>query len=98
MIDLLKNIIHFLGEMLSWIVGFFEWCVVKVFVLIFDAVVALLSLIPVPEWISGIAGNIGGIDDGVLFFIAPLQFSTGMTWVVAAYVLRFLIRRLPVVG
>lgn len=98
MIDLLKNILRFFRDALSWLIDFVEWCVTKIFLLIFDAVVAVLSLIPVPEWLADLSGNITAIDPGILFFVRPFELGTGLTWVVSAYVIRFLIRRIPVVG
>lgn len=98
MIDVLKAILRFLGNILEWIVDFFQWLFVKVAVLVFDAVIAVLSLIPVPDWLDEIAPNITAIDPGIMFFAAPLQLGTGLTWIISAYLLRFLIRRLPVVG
>lgn len=98
MVDLLKNILQFLADCLSFLIDLIEWAVVKCFVMIFDALVSLLELIPVPEWLSEIAGNVAALPPGVLFFVAPLQLTTGLTWVVSAYVLRFLIRRIPVIG
>lgn len=98
MLDVLKNIIQFLGNMLEWIIGFFEWCIVKVFLVIFDAVLWVLNAIPVPEWLEDLSGNVTGIDPGILYFAQPFELSTGLTWVLSAYTLRFLIRRLPVIG
>src|SRR5688572_10876774 len=98
MIELLKNILQFIADCLSWVIDFFEWCVVKVFVLLFDAIVALLALIPVPDWLTNLASNVTAIDSGILFFMQPLQVGTGISWIFGAYLLRFLIRRLPVVG
>lgn len=96
--QVLLAILHFIGDVLEWVVDFFQWLFVKLAVLIFDAIVAVLALIPVPEWFAELSGNIGDIDPGVLYFIEPFQFGVGFAWVVSAYLLRFLIRRLPVVG
>lgn len=96
--DILMGILRFLGQILEWVVDFVQWVFVKLAILVFDAIIAVLSLIPVPEWMAELSTNIGSIGSGFLFFIAPFQFGTGIAWVVSAYVLRFLIRRLPVVG
>lgn len=98
MLDVLKNIIQWLGEALSWLVEFAEWLVTKIFLGIFEAVIFVLSAIPVPDWLADISTNALSIDPGVLFFIAPLEITTGVTWIVSAYLLRFLIRRIPVIG
>lgn len=96
--DILMAILRFIGDILEWVVDFFQWLMVKAATLIFDAIIAVLSAIPVPDWLTGISGNIGSINGGVLYFIGPFEFGTGMAWVISAYLLRFLIRRLPVVG
>lgn len=96
--DILMAILRFIGEVIAWVVDFFQWIMVKAAVLIFDAIIAVLSAIPVPDWLTGISGNIGSLSSGVLYFVAPFEFGTGMAWVISAYLLRFLIRRLPVVG
>lgn len=98
MADILLGILRFIGDVIGWVVDFFQWLAVKLCVLVFDAIIAVLNLIPVPAWLGEISGNIGSLPSGVLFFIGPFQFGTGMAWVVSAYLLRFLIRRLPVVG
>lgn len=98
MLDVLKAILQFFGDVVEFVVEFAQWLVVKVALLVFDGVIAVLSLIPVPEWLSNIAGNVAAIDPGVLFFVAPFQFGTGIAWVVSAYLIRFLIRRIPFVG
>lgn len=96
--EILMAILRFLGQVLEWVVDFFQWLFVKVAVLVFDAIIAVLTLIPVPDWLESIAPNITAIDPGVMFFASPLQLGTGLTWLISAYLLRFLIRRLPVVG
>lgn len=96
--DILMGILRFIGDVIAWVVDFVQWVMVKAALLVFEAIIAVLSAIPVPEWISGISGNIGSLSSGILYFIAPFEFGTGMAWVVSAYLLRFLIRRLPVVG
>lgn len=98
MLDVLKNIIDFLGDMLVWVIDFVTWAVVKVLLLIFEGVLYVLNLIPVPDFMSDLDGNMAVIDPGILYFTAPFQLSTGITWIVSAYVLRFLIRRIPIIG
>lgn len=98
MLDVLKNILQFFADALTFFIDLIQWAVVKIFLMIFEALVFVLSLIPVPEWLSNISGNVAAIDPGILFFVAPLQLTTGLAWVVSAYVLRFLIRRIPVIG
>lgn len=98
MIDLLKNILRFFRDALEWVVEFVTWALVKVLSLIFEGVLFVLNAIPVPEFMTDLSTNIGGIDPGILYFAQPFQLGTGIAWIVSAYVLRFLIRRIPVIG
>lgn len=98
MLDVLKNIIQFLGSMLEWLIEFVTWALTKILLLIFNGVISILSAIPVPDFLDDLDGNVGLIDPGVLYFVQPLQLGTGITWIVSAYLLRFLIRRIPVIG
>jgi hypothetical protein len=96
--ELLRGILSFLGDALVFIVDLAEWVVVKWATMILDALIAVLSAIPVPTWLTELSGNIGTINPGVLYFIEPFQFGTGFAWVVSAFLVRFLIRRIPLVG
>lgn len=98
MAALLRGILAWLGDALAFIVDLAEWVVVKWATMILDALIALLSLIPPPAWLAELSGNIGSINPGILYFVSPFQFGTGFSWVVSAFLLRFLIRRIPLVG
>ena len=98
MLDVLKSILQFLGAIVEFVVEFAEWILVKWALMVLDALLAILSLIPVPEWLSNLSGNVALIDSGILFFVAPFQFGTGVAWIISAYLIRFLIRRIPLIG
>lgn len=95
---ILAAILQFFADVVVWLVEFVVWLIVKWFTLIFDALIAVLNAIPVPTWLTSLATNIGGLDSGVLYFLQPLQLGTGLTWIFSAYLLRFLIRRIPFIG
>jgi len=97
-LDILKNILQFIADVVGFVIDLIQWAVVKVFLMFAEALIGLLSLIPVPEWLSSLSGNVAALPAGVLFFVGPLQLTTGCAWIVSAYVLRFLIRRIPVIG
>lgn len=98
MIDALKGILKLIQDALLWLVSLVEWVIVHFFKVVLEAVVYVLSAIPVPAWLTNLPLNMSGIDAGVMVLIQPLQVQTGITWIVSAYVLRFLIRRIPVIG
>jgi hypothetical protein len=47
---------------------------------------------------SSLTGLFNAVPDGVYWFLYALKFDVGIPLVISAYVSRFLIRRLPVVG
>lgn len=98
MTKVLEAILQFIEAALGWIVDFFEWAVTRFFVMLFDAIVAVLSFIPVPDWLTQLESSAVSIDPGVLYFLQPMAIDTGLAWIVSAYLLRFCIRRLPVIG
>lgn len=57
----------------------------------------LFSSIPAPSFLENIDGSIQ-IPATVAFFAAPLQLQFGIGVIVSAYTIRFLIRRIPIIG
>lgn len=90
-----------LWPIVTWI---FREIVIKF--LVFTALFVVLAfLIPkaiamVTPWIgtSGLSSAFGGLGSGVWFFLDFFQLAYGVPLVISAFVTRFLIRRLPVIG
>lgn len=58
-------------------------------------------IIPLLNWVFSLLPNFDQTTNfmqSIAYFLGPFQLGTGLTMIVAAYVIRFLIRRLPVVG
>jgi hypothetical protein len=81
---------HF-GNLVDMIQEFFLW----IWEQILSAMVAVLSLIPVPSWMA--SGSFS-LPDGVLWFAQALELDYGASVMVAAWLIRFGIRRLPIIG
>jgi hypothetical protein len=64
---------------------------------ILDAMATLLESLPIPEWAQA-ENALAGIPCEVAYFVEPLQLGFGIAVVGSAIFLRFLIRRLPIVG
>lgn len=82
----------------DWLRDLLLWVPRKIWELVLDAMAAMIEGIPVPEWIANIGDMFDAIPDGVIYFCQALQLPAGVSMILGAYVLRFLIRRLPVVG
>lgn len=94
----MNKLIEFLQRILEWLLDAMLWVPRKLWELILDGLASLLEAIPVPEFMSSLTSWVSGIDPAIAYFGAPLQLGTGMTWVALAMVIRFAIRRIPVVG
>jgi len=71
----------------------YEW----ISAVIVDAINALFLACSVCDF-SNLDGNLAALPLSVLFILSWFKVGTGLTTIAAAYFVRFLIRRLPVVG
>lgn len=83
---------------LAWI---FREVVIKfvifavLFVVVSEFGTLLLSFLP--DWMT-FTGSFTGVDSGVWYFLDFFQLAFGLPIVISAFVTRFLIRRIPVIG
>ncbi len=93
------------APLLAPLVSFFFREVVVKF-LVFTAIFAVVVFL-VPKAVAylapfigtaGLSGAFGGLAGGVWFFLDFFNMSFGVPLLISAYVARFLIRRLPVIG
>lgn len=82
----------------DWLRDVLLWVPQKLWDLLLDGLAAIIEAIPAPDFITNASAFFGGIPSGVAYFAAPFQLGTGVAFLVTAYVLRFLIRRIPVIG
>lgn len=82
----------------DWLRDLLLWVPKKIWEWVLDGVAAVLEAIPVPSWLSSAGSVFDAIPDGVLYFAQALQLPAGLSMVISAYVIRFLIRRIPIIG
>lgn len=91
----------FLAPVVTWV---FREVVIKF--IVFAALFALVAFL-VPKAVGylgsflgtgGLTSAFSGIPSGVWYFLDMMQIGYGLPLLIAAYVSRFLIRRLPVIG
>jgi hypothetical protein len=80
----------------AWLIELLLWVPQKLYGLLLDGLATVVEGIPAPSWASGI--SFAGVHNSIAYFGGPFHIDTGLTVVVSATLLRFLIRRLPVVG
>lgn len=81
---------------LSWLSEELKAIAIWVYDGILQGMVALVGSIPVPDFLV----NVGTLElpSGVSYFADPFQLEWGVGIFVSAYVFRFLLRRIPVIG
>jgi hypothetical protein len=93
------------GKILDWFSDAFAWLldgIKAVLELLWDALLGalagVLEAIPVPAWADSGAGAFGSMHPTVVWLVEPMQLDTGLTIILAAYGIRFLVRRIPLIG
>lgn len=86
-----------LSDFAEWLVDLIYDATQDLFAALLDALLAVLEAIPVPSWLD-VTDPFAAIDPGVVFFVDALQLPEGIAIILGAYVIRWIIRRLPVVG
>lgn len=94
----MSYLIEFLERILTWLLEAFLWVPQKLYELVLAGLATVIEAIPVPEFMEDLGSMVAGLDPAIAYFGAPLQLGTGLTWVFTAMSLRFLIRRIPVIG
>lgn len=70
-----------------------------VFGVLFFVVTEFIELlVPLLPSASALSGALGGIPSAVWYFLEMFNFAAGFQIVMSAYVTRFIIRRIPVIG
>lgn len=86
-----ENFWHDLGELLMWLPR-------RLWELLLEGLAAVINAIPVPTWANDVGSLFSGLPTGIAWGFYIFNLGTGLTIVVSAFVVRFLIRRIPLIG
>lgn len=81
----------FRAQVVKWV---FFTALYAVMVVLIDALSAQLD----GSAVGQVGGVLGNMPDGVLYFMGVFRFDVGLPMIISAMVLRFAIRRLPIIG
>lgn len=87
-----------LSDFATWLKDLLLWLPLKIWELLLDGLASVLEAIPVPDFVSTATGAFSSIPGNVLFFANYFAVGEGIAMVLSAYALRFLIRRIPLIG
>lgn len=66
--------------------------------MVLSGFVTLIEIIPAPDFLVNAQSVGGSIAPSAQYFMTLFLLPTGLTMIVTAYTIRFLIRRTPIVG
>lgn len=102
MIEALQEFAQWIAEtvlsVLSWVIDVLLYVPQQLFSLLVDGLIFVLAAIPVPAWVQSVADAAGSLAGDVVWWLDLLQFQTGLAIWASSVALRFLIRRIPVIG
>jgi hypothetical protein len=83
---------------LEWVFAELNAFVLYLTDMFLSGVVTLFEIIPAPDFLLNAQSVGGSIAPGALYFMTLFLLPTGLTMIVTAYTLRFLLRRIPFIG
>lgn len=93
-----RAIWDFIGGFFGYLVDVLIWVPRWVVSRVFDALLSIINAIEAPAWLGNIDSLFAGIPSGVWWFASVGQFGFGLSLIGSALLLRFVIRRLPIIG
>lgn len=84
--------------MFEWLKELLLWVPQHLWDLMLDGLASVIEALPVPDWLSSLSSWGAGMPSAVGFVLHAMKVPEGLAMLFSAYVIRFLIRRIPVIG
>jgi len=95
---MLDFIVNSISAMASWLKDLLESLFLFLYQSMLEGLSFLFDLIPVPDWAMSLPQLFINIPSSMIYFSNMFQLGFGISVIFSAYGLRFLIRRLPLIG
>lgn len=93
----MSSLMEYLEEFFAWLVDMLLWLPLQIWDILQGLAATVIEAIPVPAWLTS-GDPFAAIPDSVAYFLPAFQIPEGLAIIVGAFVIRFTIRRLPLVG
>ncbi len=87
-----------LSDFTDWLLTVLTWLPKKVWEWLMNALASALENISVPSWMASAQDSLNAVPSGVIWFANMLQIPSGIAIVLSALLIRFIIRRIPLIG
>ena len=92
------QIFRWLQDAFDSVIDFIETLPQWIFFQLSEGIVSFFNAIPVPDFFYQAGNAMQSIPSEVQFFASMFRLDFGVTTVLLAYLIRFVIRRLPIIG
>jgi len=96
--QLFLDLLAFINEVLKWLLDLVLWVPREIYAELMESVLGLLQELDTGEGVQLMSSSYGELDGFIRYVIAGLNLEYGLSILFGAYVIRFLIRRIPVIG
>jgi hypothetical protein len=90
--------IYDIGCWLDWVFEELRLFFVWVFDSIMDGAATLFESLPAPDFLTNAGSLNASLGSDVLFYLTLFQAHYGLGIIVSAYLARFILRRIPIIG
>ena len=87
-----------LEDFAEWLKDLLLWLPQKLWELLLDGLAFVVEKIPVPDFVSSAQGYLNGVPGNVVWLLNLFAVPEGLAMVMSALVLRFVLRRIPLIG
>ncbi|WP_313487446.1 DUF2523 family protein [Stutzerimonas kunmingensis] len=86
------------AKFVDWLLELVLWAPKKILEALLDALAGVLEAIPVPSFMSNAQSFFSAIPSEVVFVLTFFAVKEGVAMIIAALILRFILRRIPIIG
>lgn len=88
----------YIEKFAEWLKDLFLWLPRKLWAELLDSLASLVESMGVPAFMQQAQSAFDGIPPSMIFFATKFAVPEGVAMLLAALVLRFLLRRIPLIG
>ena len=91
-------LMNWLSGALQWLFNLIDKLPLHIYTLVTEGAAKIINAIPVPSFVASADSYIAALPPAVAYFSAGLQIPYGIGAIMSAYLLRFIIRRIPFIN
>lgn len=83
---------------LEWVLDLLDWIPKTIFAEIMDALASALEAIPAPSFVTNAGSYFSALPPSIVYFLDFFAVAEGLSMIIAALIIRFVLRRIPFIG